>query len=99
MPDEKTPLNVPLRDNALLYNPGFDQELRDMRNTTSAKVENVKAMEGASVPEGSVMYMVSVNLTVRKTITHHSGRQPRFISLRRETPSTGWRIDGIGTGP
>ncbi|NPV71722.1 MAG: DUF4829 domain-containing protein [Firmicutes bacterium] len=86
-------------DNRGLYNPGFDQGMLGLLNTTAARVEGVKKMEGTSVPEGCVMYQVVVDLTVEQPITHGSGLQPRFVSLRRETPDTGWRIDGIGTGP
>ncbi|WP_274377059.1 DUF4829 domain-containing protein [Natranaerobius thermophilus] len=36
---------------------------------------------------------------VSEIITHDSGKQTRFMTLIKETPEIGWRIQGVGTGP
>lgn len=89
-------------DNNFLYNPGFrDGEADGLGNITSARVISIKRAEGAErgLGPGRREYAVNVDLQVKRTITHESGPQPRFIILSQETPVTGWRIEFMGTGP
>nr|MDA8096340.1 DUF4829 domain-containing protein [Clostridia bacterium] len=86
-------------DNRFLYNPGWDNEY--LRNVTSARVLSIQPLErpGLSDSPETLCYGVDVDLQVKQPVTHGSGPQTRFVTLVRETPETGWRIDGCGTGP
>lgn len=81
-------------DNYKLFNEGFSDT-----NIKSVELKEIKKMEGTFIPEGALEYMVIVDLDFKKEITHRDGVQPRFIILKKEVESIGWRISGIGTGP
>ena len=86
-------------DNNKLYNQ--DYPAGGLKNITRARVISLKHLpEGEkNYPPGTLLYQVEVDLGVRRFITHESGPQRRFITLRKETAATGWRIESIGTGP
>ncbi|MDI6824566.1 MAG: DUF4829 domain-containing protein [Bacillota bacterium] len=93
-------------DNRFLYNAGFrDYEVAGLANITSARVIAIQRQERFEenlrqyYPPGTRIYEVRVDLQVKEPVTFESGPQTRFVTLRRETPATGWRIEGIGTGP
>jgi len=93
-------------DNRFLYNPGFrDYDVAGLANITSARVIAIRRQERfeenfrRDYPPGTRIYEVRVDLQVREPVTFESGPQTRFVTLRRETPATGWRIESIGTGP
>jgi hypothetical protein len=82
-------------NNNYLYNNDYDN---DYFNTIeSCRVLSIKGM-GKEDAERR-LYAVEMDLQVNKEITHGSGPQMRFFSLKQETPATGWRIEEIGTGP
>ncbi len=89
-------------DNRYLYNDGF-HKIMGLSNYTAAELLEIEPM---AIPENTSdtgaekrQYQVTVDLKVKKEMTHVSGPQTRFIHVVKETPQTGWRIDGIGTGP
>ena len=86
-------------DNYYLMNPGY--EINDgVGNITSASVVKIEPYSLDSEQyEELLFYQVTVDLEVKEPITFESGRQTRFIYLKQESPSTGWRILSIGTGP
>ncbi len=92
-------------DNNLLYNQSYENNFlgsSGLSNITAAEVleiERWEAIEEIHYPPGTQVYEVNVNLEVEIPVTYESGPQTRFISLSKETPATGWRIDAIGTGP
>ena len=48
---------------------------------------------------GIIEYQVKVDFDFKKLITADDGVWPRFIILKKESEKSGWRIDGVGTGP
>ena len=80
-------------------NPGY--EINDgVGNITSASVVKIEPYSlDSEQSEELLFYQVTVDLEVKEPITFESGRQTRFIYLKQESPSTGWRILSIGTGP
>ncbi len=92
-------------DNDLLYNQSYEDNFlgsSGLSNITAAevlKIERWEDLEEMHYPPGTQVYEVNVNLEVKIPVTYESGPQTRFISLSKETPATGWRIDAIGTGP
>lgn len=89
-------------DNNLLFNPGYrDSDLDGLANITAARVLSIgkPAYTDAGSPRETRIYPVKVELKVRHAVTYNSGPQVRFLTLRRETSATGWRIESIGTGP
>ncbi|MBC7340496.1 MAG: DUF4829 domain-containing protein, partial [Firmicutes bacterium] len=85
---------------------GFrDYDVAGLANITSARVIAIQRQERFEenlrqyYPPGTRIYEVRVDLQVREPVTFESGPQTRFVTLRRETPATGWRIEAIGTGP
>ena len=94
-------------DDKEIYNRSFEDVYPDgLKNTTSAKVldivplENLEELEGDDASEQrELRYRADVDLEVKVPITHDSGPQTRFVVLVEETPETGWRIKGTGTGP
>ncbi|QGP92058.1 hypothetical protein MGLY_14140 [Neomoorella glycerini] len=88
-------------DNNRLYNYSYaTNDADEINNITRAKVIRIQPYHDPSLEQADVKkYVVEVDINVRRVISYDSGRQIRFITLRRETPTTGWRIDDIGTGP
>ncbi|GEA18090.1 MAG: hypothetical protein PWR22_1114 [Moorella sp. (in: firmicutes)] len=88
-------------DNNRLYNYSYaTNDADEINNITRAKVIRIQPYHDPSSEQADVKkYVVEVDINVRRVISYDSGRQIRFITLRRETPTTGWRIDDIGTGP
>lgn len=52
-----------------------------------------------STTSQGVEYQVIVDFDFVKPITADDGVWPRFVILKKEIEKSGWRIDGIGTGP
>ncbi|MDN5362437.1 MAG: hypothetical protein PWP70_1484 [Moorella sp. (in: firmicutes)] len=88
-------------DNNRLYNYSYaTNDADEINNITRARVIRIQPYQDPGPVDPNVKkYVVEVDLNVRKVITYDSGRQIRFFTLRRETPTTGWRIDNISTGP
>lgn len=87
-------------DNELLYNPGFgDEEVTGWSNIISAQVMEMHKLNPPDSAENQVSYEVKVELQVKEEITFKSGVQTLFITLKRESAESGWRIESIGTGP
>jgi hypothetical protein len=87
-------------DNNLLFNEGFDNAYVDgEQNVKSAKLISLKEASSFDNPKGSVEYAAIVNFKFKKEITTDSGKQTRFIILKKESDKSGWRISSEGTGP
>ena len=90
-------------DNELIYNQRFqDAAIGGLNNIKSVElldIEKQEPVESRQDLRDKKQFRVTLDKEVRITITHRSGEQPRFMTLVRETPETGWRIKGIGTGP
>lgn len=89
-------------DNNRLYNYSFAiNDANWISNITRAKVVNIQPYSSPAEKQLPVVktYVVTVDLNVRRLITFDSGRHIFFITLMRETPTTGWRIDSISSSP
>jgi hypothetical protein len=89
---------------AELYSPGFPADfpwdVASNENTISAKVVAVTRLADLEVGrfQGILVYRVELDLKVKRIIAIDSGRHSRYFFLVRETPTTGWRINGQGPG-
>ena len=87
-------------DNRYLYNKNEKDAFYDgYDNIKSVKLISVKKMENMGNPENILEYEVEADYKFDKPITASDGVQPRFILLRKESGKSGWKIDGVGTGP
>ncbi|MDK2820652.1 MAG: hypothetical protein PWP31_617 [Clostridia bacterium] len=100
-------------DNNRLYNYSYDvNDDKEINNISSVKIIRIRPYNEPNFskstnnnqhqPENKSdvkKYVVELDVEVKQSITYDRGHQIRFITLRQETPSTGWRIDGISTGP
>ena len=87
-------------DNNVLFNKDFSDAFEDgVQNIISAKVIEIKEIEGLGNPVGTVEYSATIDFKFKKEITVCNGKQPRFILLKKESDKSGWRIQGEGTGP
>jgi len=89
-------------DNNRLYNYSYATNDADwINNINRAKIINIQPCNRPAQEDQSVVktYVVIVDINVKRLITHDSGRQVLYITLRRETPTTGWRIDSISPAP
>ncbi len=87
-------------DNRYLYNKNEKDAFYDgYGNIKSVKLISVKRMENTGNPGNVLEYEVETDYKFDKPITVSDGVQPRFILLRKESEKSGWKIDGIGTGP
>jgi len=77
----------------------FNKEEKNDYNIKSAKLLEIKEIRGLSDEPGVLEYMVEVDFDFKKAITSDDGVWPRFVVLKKEVERSGWRIDGIGTGP
>jgi len=68
-------------------------------NVKRAKLLDIKELEGLNDEPGVLEYRVDVYFDFKKAITSGDGVWPRFVILKKEAEKSGWRIDGIGTGP
>jgi hypothetical protein len=68
-------------------------------NINSAKLLEIKELKGFQNEPGVLEYQVKVDFDFKKLITADDGVWPRFVILKKESEKSGWRIDGIGTGP
>jgi hypothetical protein len=68
-------------------------------NIKSAKLLETKEFKGIQNEPEVLEYMVEVDFDFVKPITSDDGIQPRFVILKKESEKSGWRIDGVGTGP
>ena len=68
-------------------------------NIKRAKLLGIEEMEGIENEQGVLEYYVEVDFDFKETITSEDGVGPRFITLKKESEKSGWRIDSIGTGP
>jgi len=50
-------------------------------------------------PKGAVEYAATIDFKFKKDITSNSGKQTRFIILKKESDKSSWRIDSEGTEP
>jgi len=84
-------------DNNYLFNRDSDRTID--YNIRSVKLLDIKELEGLSNEPGVLEYRVDAYFDFKKAITSDDGVWPRFVVLKKETEMSGWRIDGIGTGP
>jgi len=68
-------------------------------NIKSAKLLEVKEFKGIQNEPGVLEYQVKVDFDFKKMITADDGIWPRFVIMKKESEKSGWRIDGVGTGP
>ena len=77
----------------------FNKEDNIDYNIKSAKLLELREITALSDEPGVLEYQVEVHFDFKKAITSEDGVWPRFVMLKKETEKSGWRIDGIGTGP
>lgn len=68
-------------------------------NVKSAKLLEIKEFKGFQNKPGVLEYQVKVDYDFKKFITADDGIGIRFLILKKESEKSGWRIDGVGTGP
>lgn len=83
-------------DNQYLFNK--DEDKIDY-NINSAKLLEIKELKRFQNEPGVLEYQVKVDFDFKKLITADDGVWPRFVILKKESEKSGWRIDGVGTGP
>lgn len=88
-------------DNKRLYNDGFGEESGGgLGNFISVKLLRVTRMEEFERDEigfgDKRCYSVGVE---QQRIISAGNAGSYFVTMKEETPATGWRIYGIGTGP
>jgi hypothetical protein len=87
----------------VLYNPDFESAFMGggLDNVRSAEVIEIERRDdpGEQAMPQKQQYMVTLDMEFFIETSQQSGNQVRFVTLIEETPGTGWRIDGIGTGP
>jgi hypothetical protein len=83
-------------NNQYLFNK--DEDKIDY-NINSAKLLEIKELKGFNNEPGVLEYQVKVDFDFKKLITADDGVWPRFVILKKESEKSGWRIDGVGTGP
>ncbi|MCO1602024.1 DUF4829 domain-containing protein [Desulfosporosinus nitroreducens] len=87
-------------DNNLLMNAGYNNVYMDgEQNVKSAKFISLREVSGLGNPKGTVEYAATIEFKFKNEITSNSGKQTRFIILKKESDKSGWRIDSEGTGP
>lgn len=91
-------------DNDRLYNDGFGEESgRGLGNFISVKflgATRAEEFERAEAGYGGMRcYYVSVEQYRKVLAGGPDGQAGYFVSMKQETPKTGWRINAIGTGP
>ncbi len=91
-------------DNTRLYNDGFGEESGGgLANFISVKLVEVRRAEeferdGIGYGDRQCHYVL-VEQHRRVVAGGPDGRSGYFVTMRGETPATGWRIYSIGTGP
>lgn len=86
-------------DNNLLMNAGYNNAYIDSeQNVRSAKFISLREASGLGNPKGAVEYAATIDFKFKKEIMSNSGKQTRFIILKKESDKSGWRIDSEGTG-
>ena len=83
-------------NNQYLFNK--DEDKIDY-NINSAKLLEIKELKGFNNEPGVLEYQIKVDFDFKKLITADDGVWPRFVILKKESEKSGWRIDGVGTGP
>lgn len=68
-------------------------------NVNRAKLMEIKEWKGSHNEPEVLVYQAAVDFDFKKPITSDDGIWPRFVMLKKESEKSGWRIDGIGTGP
>ncbi len=87
-------------DNNLLINEGFNSAYVDgEQNVKSAKLIDLREANVSGNPKGTVEYAVTIDFQFKKVITSDGGKQTRFVILKKESNTSGWRIHSEGTGP
>lgn len=87
-------------DNNLLFNKDFSTFYSDgISNIVSAKLINSKEVSASDNLNDTVQYAVTIDFKFKKVITSESRKQMRFITLKKESQKSGWRIESEGTGP
>lgn len=91
-------------DDRRLYNDGFGEERgKGLANFLSVKlveIERDEEFEREEIGYGDARcYRVVVDQRRRVVAGGLEGLCPYFVVMKQETPETGWRIYGIGTGP
>lgn len=87
-------------NNGKLINRAYEHVFMDgSGNVTEATFIEAHEMSVSDNPSGTVEYSVTVDFKFKKEITSSSGKQTRFVILKKESEKSGWRISSIGTGP
>jgi hypothetical protein len=76
-----------------VFSDGYDN------NVKKVKLLKVRKIEVPSNHAGMTEYEVTADYDFAVFTTSEDGVQIRFVTLQKETPRRGWRIDSIGTGP
>ena len=83
-------------NNQYLFNKNEDKIDYNIKSANLLEINELK--ESRNEP-GVLEYQVKVELDFKKFITSEDGICTRFIIMKKETEQSGWRIEGIGTGP
>ncbi|GAE90780.1 hypothetical protein JCM21531_4419 [Acetivibrio straminisolvens JCM 21531] len=68
-------------------------------NIKKAKLLEIKEFKGFDNEPGVLEYEVTVDFEFQEPIVENNGVRTRFVILKKESEKSGWRIDGVGTGP
>jgi len=81
----------------MLYNQGYPRGIMGLDNIISARVRGIKRYHspGNDSKDDEQVYEVDLDLERKADCTGYGS----YVKLRRETPDTGWRIEGIVSGP
>jgi len=86
-------------DNNRLYNYSYSvNDSEEIRNILRARVIKIEPHRQENWDKDTRTYRVEVDLNVKRVINYESGRHIWYMTLRRESPNLGWRIDQIERG-
>lgn len=77
----------------------YNKEKSKDYNIKSVKLLKISKMEGMENGPGTLEFAVEADFDFKKVITADDGIWPRFVIVRKESEKSGWRIEGVGTGP
>jgi len=86
-------------DNNRLYNYSYSvNDSEEISNILRARVIKIEPHRQENWDKDTRTYRVEVDLNVKRVINYESGRHIWYMTLRRESPNLGWRIDQIERG-
>lgn len=84
-------------DNQNLYNRL--EEHTTLFNIKKAELKNLQKVKNVENDPDLLEYQIEVYIDFEEPIVEEDGLTTRFVLLRKRSAKSGWRIDGICTGP